>query len=120
MLFYRKLPLTIEYLKGMSHYKTYDFVMNVAVGKGTAYNTFPLFSNYLYHPCESIRGEKIEGDATGPNSIIKILKNHSFITMLGTDKCTSSIARGLGQKPAVHHIVTRFFCYAKRIGAIDG
>jgi hypothetical protein len=102
--FYRKLKETVKFLQEIPEFEVVDFKLHNIVGTDTAGNQF-----FLFGPLGQ-KGSGPEKDVLGDSALWKIMKKNKFMTLWGTDGCSSNVPKALGSSPEVDHVVATFFC----------
>ena len=105
--FFRKLKETVKYLKSLQEYEVIDFKLHNIIGTDTAGNQI-----YLFGPL-GLNSASSESDLLGEEAIWSIMKKHKFMTLWGTDGCSSNVPKALGPNPDVDHVAATFFCAYK-------
>lgn len=102
--FYRKLKNTVRYFNQLEDFMVFDFKMHNIIGTDTADNQIFVFGNLNHN------SQGRESDTLGDSALWNIMSDKNFITLWGTDGCSSNVPKVLGNRPEVDHIIATFFC----------
>lgn len=107
--FYRKLPLTVDYLNALdqgSDWSVFDFKLHNIIGADTAENMNRVFGEKWVKRFEGNQNV----DFHGQNAIWTLLKGKGFVTLFGSDACNHNMPMSMGRRPKVDYAVNLFYC----------
>lgn len=116
--FYRKLPLTLKYLKSLNKnsYRVYDFKLHNIVGDNSIPNVYTILTGQSYPYLSSYEEDqniKAKDDLIRDISIWTYLREKGWVSLFGTEFCNDYFSYGLGRKPSVDHLSAKFWCAGK-------
>ena len=108
--FYRKLPLTVDYLNLLngneSEWSVFDFKLHNIIGADTAENMNRIFGEKWVKRFDGNQNTDFHGET----AIWTILKSKGFVTLFGSDACNHNMPMSIGRKPKVDYAVNLFYC----------
>mmetsp|Transcript_6961 Transcript_6961/g.12676 ORF Transcript_6961/g.12676 Transcript_6961/m.12676 type:complete len:697 (+) Transcript_6961:23-2113(+) len=111
--FFRKLPKTLGVLNSLSieDYSVFDFKIHNVVGEYSASNILPmLFGDVSFKRLKS----RVKGELFYDSSVYRYAQEAGWATLLIEESCENDLAAYIGEKPQVDHLVSHFWCGAKR------
>lgn len=111
--FFRKLPKTLEFLNSLKEedYRVFDFKIHNVVGEYSASNILPMFYGDVTFKRLKAR---VKDELFYKTSVYRFAQEEGWATMLIEESCENDLAAYIGEKPQVDHLVSNFWCAAKR------
>lgn len=121
---YRNLPDTLKYLNALDpkKFRVFDYKLHDALADNSLPNLFPLWKGEFFQEqtIEERTANKFqETDLLGENAIWNIMRSRGWATMFAAEFCNFYFSYGIGRKPSVNHLTTKFWCAAEPLAGYN-
>jgi hypothetical protein len=122
--FYRKMPITLDFLKSLvkDKHRVFDFKIHNIIGDNSIPNVYGVMTGNNY-PFENNKKKqenaKIEDDLIRKDAIWTYLRSKGWVSLFGAEFCDDYFSYGIGRKPSVDHLSAKFWCAAEVLSGYE-
>lgn len=122
--FYRKMPITLEFLRSLDKekHRVFDFKIHNIIGDNSIPNVYGVMTGSSY-PFENNKKKhenaQIEDDLIKKEAIWTYLRSKGWVTFFGAEFCDDYFSYGIGRKPSVDHLSAKFWCAAEVLSGYE-